>query len=137
MPNAASNDSSSAERHSVTQSITFDRSGLTTSADTVAIGGQVFDRDGDQHLAIVTIRWVNKGAFSTKSWDPTVLARMIGWEATREAMSPCMENIAYEHLGKNAFCATGKNIGYVTPGSISITAGSWHNGCLVFPVKPA
>lgn len=97
----------------------------------------MFDREGDQHLAVVTIRWVNNGAFSTTSWGNTVLARMIGWEATREAMSPCMENIAYEHLGKNAFYASGKDIGYKTPGGISIGAAAWHNGCLVFPVKRA
>lgn len=110
---------------------------MTTSADTVAIGGQVFDREGDQHLAVVTVRWVNKGSFTSNGWSQTILAKMIGWEAAREAVFPCSENIAYEHIGKNCFRAYENMISYMTPGTIKIDSNAWHSGCLVFPVNPA
>lgn len=93
--------------------------------------------NGDgQWLAVVSIDWVNSGAFRTGSWASTNLATMDGWQATQEYAQTCHENIAYEHIGKNAFRAVGNTISYQTPGVIDIGANSWHKGALVFPVKP-
>ena len=45
-----------------------------------------------------------------------------------------MENIAYEHVGKNCLSVSGKQIAYQTPGSITIAANTWHNASLIAPV---
>lgn len=47
------------------------------------------------------------------------------------------ENIMYEHLGKNLLQASGRNISYMTPGTIEINARSWHCGSITFPVTAA
>ena len=90
-------------------------------------------------IAVISIVWVNKGAFKTQSWKATTLARMVGWKVIGSAVhSPAAENIAYEHLGKNQFAATGSGeIQYITPGTIDIFANAWHRGCLIAPVTPS
>lgn len=94
---------------------------------------------GSPAIAVISIVWVNKGAFKAQSWKATTLARMVGWKVIGAAVhSPAAENIAYEHLGKNQFAATGSGeIQYVTPGTIDIFANAWHRGCLIAPVTPA
>lgn len=63
---------------------------------------------GSPAIAVISIVWVNKGAFKSQSWKATTLARMVGWKVIGSAVhSPAAENIAYEHLGKNQFAATG------------------------------
>lgn len=87
-------------------------------------------------IAVISIVWVNKGAFKAQSWKATTLARMVGWKVIGSAVhSPAAENIVYEHLGKNQFAATGSGeIQYITPGTIDIFANAWHRGCLIAPV---
>ena len=83
-------------------------------------------------IAVISIVWVNKGAFKAQSWKATTLARMVGWKVIGSAVhSPAAENIVYEHLGKNQFAATGSGeIQYITPGTIDIFANAWHRGIL-------
>ena len=90
-------------------------------------------------IAVISIVWVNKGAFKAQAWKATTLARMVGWKVIGSAVqSPAAENIAYEHLGKNQFAATGSGeIQYITPGTIDIFANAWHRGCLIAPVTPS
>ena len=90
-------------------------------------------------IAVISIVWVNKGAFKAQSWKATTLARMVGWKVIGSAVrSPAAENIAYEHLGKNQFAATDSGeIQYITPGTIDIFANAWHRGCLIAPVTPS
>lgn len=88
-------------------------------------------------MATITCRWVNKGTFTAQSWTPTILTRMIGWQSIREHCEPMAENIMYEHLGKNLLQASGRNISYMTPGTIEINARSWHCGSITFPVTAA
>lgn len=90
-------------------------------------------------IAVISIVWVNKGAFKSQSWKATTLARMVGWKVIGSAVhSPAAENIGYEHLGKNQFAATGSGeIQYITPGTIDIFANAWHRGCLIAPVTPS
>ena len=90
-------------------------------------------------IAVISIVWVNKGAFKSQSWEATTLARMVGWKVIGSAVhSPAAENIVYEHLGKSQFAATGSGeIQYVTPGTIDIFANAWHRGCLIAPVTPS
>ncbi len=94
---------------------------------------------GSPAIAVISIVWVNKGAFKAQSWKATTLARMVGWKVIGSAVhSPAAENIAYEHLSKNQFAATSSGeIQYVTPGTIDIAAKAWHRGCLIAPVTPA
>lgn len=122
---------------SLTQRIRFDRSGTTSVNDEMHLSGAILP--GSPAIAVISIVWVNKGAFKAQSWKATTLARMVGWKVIGSAVhSPAAENIAYEHLGKNQFAATGSGeIQYVTPGTIDIFANAWHRGCLIAPVTPS
>ena len=120
-----------------TQRIRFDRSGTTSANDEMHLSGAILPVS--PAIAIISIVWVNKGAFKSQSWKATTLARMVGWKVIGSAVhSPAAENIVYEHLGKNQFAATGSGeIQYVTPGTIDIFANAWHRGCLIAPVTPS
>lgn len=120
-----------------TQRIRFDRSGTTSANDEMHLSGAILP--GSPAIAVISIVWVNKGAFKSQSWKSTTLARMVGWKVIGSAVhSPAAENIGYEHLGKNQFAATGSGeIQYVTPGTIDIFANAWHRGCLIAPVTPS
>lgn len=122
---------------SLTQRIRFDRSGTTSAGDEMYLNGAILP--GSPAIAVISIVWVNKGAFKAQSWKATTLARMVGWKVIGSAVrSPAAENIAYEHLGKNQFGATSSGeIQYITPGTIDIFANAWHRGCLIAPVTPA
>lgn len=122
---------------SQTQRIRFDRSGTTSANDEMHLSGAILP--GSPAIAVISIVWVNKGAFKSQSWKATTLARMVGWKVIGSAVhSPAAENIVYEHLGKNQFAATGSGeIQYVTPGTIDIFANAWHRGCLIAPVTPS
>ena len=122
---------------SLTQRIRFDRSGTTSVNDEMYLSGAILP--GSPAIAVISIVWVNKGAFKSQSWKATTLARMVGWKVIGSAVhSPAAENIAYEHLGKNQFAATSSGeIQYVTPGTIDIFANAWHRGCLIAPVTPS
>lgn len=120
-----------------TQRIRFDRSGTTSANDEMHLSGAILP--GSPAIAVISIVWVNKGAFKSQSWKATTLARMVGWKVIGSAVhSPAAENIVYEHLGKNQFAATGSGeIQYITPGTIDIFANAWHRGCLIAPVTPS
>ena len=120
-----------------TQRIRFDRSGTTSANDEMHLSGAILP--GSPAIAVISIVWVNKGAFKSQSWKATTLARMVGWKVIGSAVhSPAAENVGYEHLGKNQFAATGSGeIQYVTPGTIDIFANAWHRGCLIAPVTPS
>ena len=122
---------------SLTQRIRFDRSGTTSAGDEMYLNGAILP--GSPAIAVISIVWVNKGAFKAQSWKAITLARMVGWKVIGSAVhSPAAENIVYEHLGKNQFAATGSGeIQYVTPGTIDIFANAWHRGCLIAPVTPS
>lgn len=122
---------------SLTQRIRFDRSGTTSAGDEMYLNGAILP--GSPAIAVISIVWINKGAFKTQSWKATTLARMVGWKVIGSAVhSPAAENIGYEHLGKNQFAATGSGeIQYITPGTIDIFANAWHRGCLIAPVTPS
>lgn len=122
---------------SLTQRIRFDRSGTTSANDEMHLSGAILP--GSPNIAVISIAWVNKGAFKAQSWKATTLARMVGWKVIGSAVhSPAAENIVYEHLGKNQFAATGSGeIQYITPGTIDIFANAWHRGCLIAPVTPS
>ena len=122
---------------SLTQRIRFDRSGTTSAGDEMYLNGAILP--GSPDIAVISIVWVNKGAFKAQSWKATTLARMVGWKVIGSAVhSPAAENIVYEHLGKNQFAATGSGeIQYITPGTIDIFANAWHRGCLIAPVTPS
>lgn len=94
---------------------------------------------GSPDIAVISIVWVNKGAFQSQSWQSTVLARMVGWKVIGAVVhSPAAENIDYNTLGKNQFAVTRSGeIQYVTPGTIHIPENGWHRGCLIAPVMPA
>lgn len=120
-----------------TQRIRFDRSGTTSANDEMHLSGAILPVS--PAIAVISIAWVNKGAFKSQSWKATTLARMVGWKVIGSAVhSPAAENIVYEHLGKNQFAATGSGeIQYITPGTIDIFANAWHRGCLIAPVTPS
>lgn len=122
---------------SLTQRIRFDRSGTTSANDEMHLSGAILP--GSPAIAVISIVWVNKGAFNTQSWRGITLARMIGWKVVGDAVhTPCAENIDYQDLGANQFVATtAGEILYMTPGSLNIGAGAWHRGCLIAPVVPA
>lgn len=122
---------------SLTQRIRFDRSGTTSAGDEMHLNGAILP--GSPAIAVISIVWINKGAFKTQSWKASTLARMVGWKVIGSAVhSPAAENIGYEHLGKNQFAATGSGeIQYITPGTIDIFANAWHRGCLIAPVTPS
>lgn len=94
---------------------------------------------GSPNIAVISIVWVNKGAFKVQSWKATTLARMVGWKVIGAAVhSLAAENIVYEHVGKNQFVVNSLGeIQYLTPGTIDIAAKAWHRGCLIAPVTPA
>ena len=122
---------------SLTQRIRFDRSGTTSAGDEMYLNGAILP--GSPDIAVISIVWVNKGAFQSQSWQSTVLARMVGWKVIGAAVhSPAAENIDYNTLGKNQFAVTRSGeIQYVTPETIHIPENGWHRGCLIAPVMPA
>lgn len=122
---------------SLTQRIRFDRSGTSSANDEMHLSGAILP--GSPAIAVISIVWVNKGAFNTQSWRGITLARIIGWKVIGDAVhTPCAENIGYQDLGANQFVATtAGEILYMTPGSLNIGAGAWHRGCLIAPVVPA
>ena len=122
---------------SLTQRIRFDRSGTSSANDEMHLSGAILP--GSPAIAVISIVWVNKGAFNTQSWRGITLARMIGWKVVGDAVhTPCAENVGYQDLGVNQFVATtAGEILYMTPGSLNIGAGAWHRGCLIAPVVPA
>ena len=122
---------------SLTQRIRFDRSGTTSAGDEMYLNGAILP--GSPDIAVISIVWVNKGAFQSQSWQSTVLARMVGWKVIGAVVhSPAAENIDYNTLGKNQFAVTRSGeIQYVTPGTIHIPENGWHRGCLIAPVMPA
>lgn len=122
---------------SLTQRIRFDRSGTTSAGDEMYLNGAILP--GSPDIAVISIVWVNKGAFQSQSWQGTVLARMVGWKVIGTAVhSPAAENIDYNTLGKNQFAVTcSGEIQYVTPGTVHIPENGWHRGCLIAPVMPA
>lgn len=122
---------------SLTQRIRFDRSGTTSAGDEMYLNGAILP--GSPDIAVISIVWVNKGAFQSQSWQGTVLARMVGWKVIGAAVhSPAAENIDYNTLGKNQFAVTRSGeIQYVTPGTVHIPENGWHRGCLIAPVMPA
>lgn len=121
---------------SLTQRIRFDRSGTTSAGDEMYLNGAILP--GSPDIAVISIVWVNKGAFQSQSWQGTVLARMVGWKVIGAAVhSPAAENIDYNTLGKNQFAVTRSGeIQYVTPGTVHIPENGWHRGCLIAPVMP-
>ena len=122
---------------SLTQRIRFDRSGTTSANDEMHLSGAILP--GSPNIAVISIVWVNKGAFKAQSWKATTLARMVGWKVIGSAVhSLAAENIVYEHVGKNQFVVNSLGeIQYLTPGTIDIAAKAWHRGCLIAPVTPA
>ena len=122
---------------SLTQRIRFDRSDTTSANDEMHLSGAILP--GSPNIAVISIVWVNKGAFKAQSWKATTLARMVGWKVIGSAVhSLAAENIVYEHVGKNQFVVNSLGeIQYLTPGTIDIAAKAWHRGCLIAPVTPA
>lgn len=122
---------------SLTQRIRFDRSGTTTVNDEMHLSGAILP--GSPNIAVISIVWVNKGAFKIQSWKSITLARMVGWKVIgADVHSLAAENIVYEHVGKNQFIVNSRGeIRYITPGTIDIAALAWHRGCLIAPVTPA
>ena len=122
---------------SLTQRIRFDRSGTPSAGDEMYLNGAILP--GSPDIAVISIVWVNKGAFQSQSWQGTVLARMVGWKVIGAAVhSQAAENIDYNTQGKNQFAVTSSGeIKYVTPGTVHIPENGWHRGCLIAPVMPA
>lgn len=118
----------------INRTLTYSRSGLSTASDELSIGGSFVYRNGGLFL-LLTCRWVNKGQFTSSSWSKTPLCKITNpVTITREVSQVMMENIAYEHIGKNCLSAFGKQIAYQTPGTIPIGANTWHNASLIAPV---
>lgn len=118
----------------INRTLTYSRSGLSTASDELSIGGSFVYRNGGLYL-LLTCRWVNKGKFTSSSWQKTPLCNITNpVTVSRESSQVMMENIAYEHVGKNCLSVSGKQIAYQTPGSIPIAANTWHNASLIAPV---
>lgn len=118
----------------VNRTLTYSRSGLSTANDELSIGGSFVYRSGGLYL-LLTCRWVNKGQFNSTSWLKTPLCNITNpVTVRRESSQVMMENVAYEHIGKNCLSVLGKQIAYQTPGSIAIAANTWHNASLIAPV---
>lgn len=91
-------------------------------------------RNGGLYL-LLTRRWVNKYQFNSSSWQKTPLCNITNpVNVSREASQVMMENITYEHIGKNCLSVLGKQIAYQTPAAIPIAANTWHNASLIAPV---
>ena len=118
----------------INRTLTYSRSGLSTASDELSIGGSFVYRSGGLYL-LLTCRWVNKGQFRSTSWSKTPLCKITNpVTISRETSQVMMENITYEHIGKNCLTAKGKQIAYQTPGNIDIAANSWHNASMIAPV---
>ena len=91
-------------------------------------------RSGGLYL-LLTCRWVNKGQFNSTPWFKHTLCNITNpVTVLRETSQVMMENIAYEHLGKNCLSVEGKQIAYQTSGNITIPVNAWHNASLIAPV---
>lgn len=118
----------------INRTLTYSRSGLSTASDELSIGGSFVYRNGGLYL-LLTCRWVNKGKFTSSSWLKTPLCNITNpVNVSRETSQVMMENITYEHIGKNCLSVIGKQIAYQTPGAITIAANTWHNASLIAPV---
>ena len=118
----------------INRTLTYSRSGLSTANDELSIGGSFVYRSGGLYL-LLTCRWVNKGQFTSTIWQKTPLCNITNpVTVRRETSQVMMENITYEHIGKNCLSVVGKQIAYQTPGSIPIAANTWHNASLIAPV---
>lgn len=96
------------------------------TTDELTISGCVLDPDGDSPVAVVSLRWVNKGTFTAQAWGATHLAKMVGWKCTTDA------NVV---LGNDVFQAASSDINFRSATTRSIGAGTWHYGSMTFPVK--
>lgn len=118
----------------VNRTLTYSRSGLSTANDELSIGGSFVYRSGGLYL-LLTCRWVNKGQFNSTPWFKHTLCNITNpVTVLRETSQVMMENIAYEHLGKNCLSVEGKQIAYQTSGNITIPVNAWHNASLIAPV---
>lgn len=119
----------------INRTLAYSRSGLSTASDELSVGGSFVYRNGGLYL-LLTCMWVNKGQFTTKSWVKTPLCNITNpVTISRETSQIMMENILYEHIGKNCLSVLGKQIAYQTPGEIPIAANSWHSASLIAPVN--
>ena len=118
----------------INRTLTYNRSGLSTASDDLSLEGSFVYRNGGLYL-LLTCRWVNKGLFTSTSWRKTPLCNITNpVTITREANQVMMENITYENVGKNCLSVKGKQVAYLTPGTISVAANTWHNASLIAPV---
>ena len=91
-------------------------------------------------VAVISFRWVNTGEFQSQAWSAGVqLARMEGWESTREHQSVCTDFITADHRGGGVSVASaiGDTITWRTSQTVAVSAGMWHEAQLVFPVTRA
>ena len=100
---------------------------VTADSD-FTISGFVLGPDGENPVAVVSLRWVNAGTFTAQAWGATHLAKMVGWKCQTDA------NVV---LGSDIFQAASTDINFRSATTRSINAGTWHYGVLVFPVKRA
>lgn len=110
---------------SVPKAIAFTK--VTTDPD-FTISGFVLGPDGEHPVAVVSLRWVNKGTFTVEAWGTTPLAKMVGWKCQTDA------NVV---LGNDIFQAASSDINFRSATTRNINGGTWHYGVMVFPVKRA
>ena len=91
----------------------------------------------DHGWATVTCRWQNNGQFGTGNWAVTPIATFDGWRSTREAYGFCAENVQWDNLAMNHWFIPDKSnqFSWLSVGTFTVGANSWHNGMISFPVE--
>lgn len=110
---------------SVSKAIAFTK---VTADDDFTISGFVLGPDGEHPVAVVALRWVNKGTFTAQAWGATHLAKMVGWKCQTDA------NVV---LGNDIFQAASSDINFRSATTRNINGGTWHYGSMTFPVQRA
>lgn len=103
------------------------------TVDGLAIDGVVIAG----RMAVINVTWSGNGAFTSTSWGDTRLATFSGWTCTRETHVPMVDNQTSDGAGAGTLHVWGNGVYFRTKTNVTISKGSWHQGCICVPVTPA
>lgn len=84
-------------------------------------------------LATVYCRWVNKGQFTLKAWDSTILASM-DVRAVMEGFGVFVDSQQGSQMQNRLLYVVGSSVYFRPAYDATIPANTWHAGSISFPV---
>lgn len=84
-------------------------------------------------LATIYCRWVNKGQFTLKAWDSTILASM-DVRAVMEGFGVFVDSQQGSQMQNRLLYVVGSSVYFRPAYDATIPANTWHAGSVSFPV---